>query len=61
MTLEYATKLLRKETSAEVIADLDYYNGFNREKTIDVINEAIELVCDYAERYENERRIKALS
>lgn len=52
MTLEYATKLLRKETSAEVIADLDYYNGFNREKTIDVINEAIELVCDYAERYE---------
>lgn len=61
MTLEYATKLLRKETSAEVIAELEYYNGFDKQKTIDTIDEAINLVCDYAERYENERRIKALS
>lgn len=53
MTLEYATKLLRKETSSKTIAELEYYNGFNKQKTINTINEAIELVCDYAERYED--------
>jgi len=52
MTLEYATKLLRRETSEEEIAKLEYLSGFNRKNVIDTINEAIELVCDYAERYE---------
>lgn len=53
MTLEYAIRLLRESTSKDEIAKLEYLSGFNREKVIYTINEAIELVCDYAERYED--------
>lgn len=52
MTLEYAIKLLRRETREEEMEKLRYYNGFNMDKIIGTMNEAIELVCDYAERYE---------
>lgn len=53
MTIEYACRLLKKETSAEEIAKLEYYNGFNRQKTVDEINQAIDLICETAMKYED--------
>ena len=50
MTYEEAIRLLHPDTSREAIAELKYYNGFNKDKTIDTINEAIILVCEAAEK-----------
>ena len=50
MTYEEAIRLLHPDTSREAIAELKYYNGFNKDKTIDTINEAIIMVCEAAEK-----------
>ena len=50
MTYEEAIRILHPDTSREAIAELKYYNGFNKDKTIDTINEAIILVCEAAEK-----------
>lgn len=34
------------ETSADAIAEIEYYAGFNRDKTIEKINEACAIACD---------------
>ena len=50
MTYEEAIRLLHPNTSKEAIAELEYYNGFNKDKTISTINEAIILLCGAAEK-----------
>ena len=43
MTNEEAIKILAKETSIEAIIELRYYSGFNREKVLEMIQEAMDM------------------
>lgn len=43
MTREQAIKILSSETTREAIAELEYYAGFNKEKTIEQIQEAMDM------------------
>lgn len=54
MTIDYAIRLLHKDTGAYEIYKLEYYSGFGYEHIIDIINEAIELLCDVARKYQTE-------
>ena len=46
MSIEEAIRILNLETSADAIAEIEYYAGFNRDKTIEKINEACAIACD---------------
>lgn len=46
MTIEYAKRLLRKETSREEIVKLEFEHGYNAPQVVDTINKAIELLCN---------------
>ena len=49
MNLEYAIRLLHPETSAQEIAAIKYYGGFESEEAaIQAVNHAIEIVCEAA-------------
>ena len=46
MDVEFAIKILDKETTSEAVRELKYYSGFNEEKTIDAIEEAMQMGAD---------------
>lgn len=46
VSIEEAIRILDLETSADAIAEIEYYAGFNRDKTIEKINEACAIACD---------------
>ena len=46
MDVEFAIKILDKETTSEAVRELKYYSGFNEERTIDAIEEAMQMGAD---------------
>ena len=46
MDVEFAIKILDKETTSEAVRELKYYSGFNEEKAIDAIEEAMQMGAD---------------
>ena len=46
MDVEFAIKILDKETASEAVRELKYYSGFNEERTIDAIEEAMQMGAD---------------
>ncbi len=51
MSIEEAIRILDPETSADAIAEIEYYAGFNRDKPIEKVNEACAIACDVMKRY----------
>lgn len=52
MTIEEAIRILDPETSSEAIAEIKNYTGFNKDKTIEKINEACEVACSVMRSFE---------
>ena len=46
MSIEEAIRILDPKTSADAIAEIEYYAGFNRDKPIEKVDEACEVACD---------------
>ncbi len=46
MSIEEAIRILDPETSADAIAEIEYYAGFNKDKAIEKVNEACEVARD---------------
>ncbi len=46
MTIEEAIRILDPETSVDALTEINYYTGFNREKSIEVVDEACVVACD---------------
>ena len=46
MDVEFAIKILDKETTSEAVRELKYYSGFNEERIIDAIEEAMQMGAD---------------
>lgn len=46
MTIEEAIRILDPETSVDALTGINYYTGFNREKSIEVVDEACVVACD---------------
>lgn len=53
MTIEESIKILDPTTSAQTIAEIDYYSGFNRNKSIEKVNEACVVACSVMRMYQN--------
>lgn len=45
MSIEEAIRILDPETSADAIAEIEYYAGFNKDKAIEKVNEVCEVAC----------------
>lgn len=45
MSIEEAIRILDPETSADAIAEIEYYVGFNRDNSIEKVNEACTVAC----------------
>ena len=45
MSIEEAIRILDPETSADAIAEIEYYAGFNKDMTIEKVNETCEVAC----------------
>ena len=58
MSIEEAIRILNPETSADAIAEIEYYAGFNKDKVIEEVNKACVVACDVMREYKN--RIKSL-
>lgn len=55
MTLEEACRLLDPNTTAEELAKIEYYNGFNGKKAcIEAIDEACTLLVDFTRNHSKE-------
>lgn len=52
MTIEEAIRILDPETSSEAIGEIEYYAGFNKDKTIEKVNEACEVACSVMRAFE---------
>lgn len=52
MSIEEAIRILDPETSADAIAEIEYYSGFNKDKTIEKVNEACEVACGVMRAFE---------
>lgn len=46
MSIEEAIRILNPETSADAIAEIEYYAGFNRNRAIEKVEEACIIACD---------------
>ena len=46
MSIEEAIRILDPETSADAITEIKYHAGFNKEKSIEKVEEACVLACD---------------
>lgn len=53
MTVEEAIHILDPKTSAEAIAEINYYTGFNRDKSIEKVEEACVVACNIMREYLN--------
>lgn len=51
MSIEEAIRILDPKTSADAIAEIKYYAGFNKDKPIEKVNEACVVACDVMKRY----------
>lgn len=52
MTVEEAICILDPKTSADAIAEIEYYAGFNKDKAIEKVNnEACEVACKIMKEY----------
>ena len=51
MTIEEAIRILDPKTSADAIAEIEYYSGFNRDKPIEKVNEACTVACNVMREY----------
>ncbi len=51
MSIEEAIRILNPEASADAIAEIEYYAGFNKDKTIEKVNEACEIACNVMREY----------
>ena len=51
MSIEEAIRILDPETSADAIAEIEYYAGFNKDKVIEKVNEACEVACNVMKTY----------
>lgn len=60
MTREEAIKLLHRDTTREAIAELKYYAGFNKEKTIEQIQEAMDMGAEALEKQIPKKPNKAI-
>ena len=58
MTVEEAIRILDPKTSAEAIAEINYYTGFNRDKSIEKVEEACVVACGVMREYLNNKNIK---
>lgn len=45
MTIDEAIRILDPETSVDALTEINYYTGFNREKSIEVVDEACVVAC----------------
>ena len=45
MSIEEAIRILNPKTSADAIAEIKYYAGFDKDKVIKKVNEACEVAC----------------
>ena len=52
MTIEEAKRILHPNTSREAIAEIDYHNGFNREKGVETVMEACRVACSVMTAFE---------
>lgn len=57
MSIEEAIRILDPETSADAIAEIKYYAGFNKDKPIEKVNEACVVACDVMREYKNRNQI----
>ena len=46
MDREMAIRILDRDSTREAIAEIEYFAGFNREKVIDAIEEAMQMGAD---------------
>lgn len=51
MTIEEAIRILDPETSIDALTEINYYTGFNREKSIEIVDEACAVACDVMREY----------
>lgn len=47
MSIEEAIRILDPETSADAITEIEYYAGFNRDKPIEKVNEACDVMREH--------------
>lgn len=52
MSIEEAIRILDPETSADAIAEIEYYAGFNKDESIEKVNEACEVACNVMRLFE---------
>lgn len=57
MTIDYAIRLLQKDTSYNEIAELEYHSDLNHKQVVDKINEAVDLLCEVAKKYQELERV----
>ena len=46
MDKDFAIRILDKSTTSDAVRELKYYSGFNEERTIDAIEEAMQMGAD---------------
>ena len=61
MDREMAIRILDKETTSEAVRKLKYYSGFNEEKTIDAIEEAMQMGADALREQMRDRKSTRLN
>ena len=57
MSIEEAIRILDPKTSADAIAEIEYYAGFNKGKAIEKVNEACEVAWKIMKEYIRSRTI----
>lgn len=57
MTVSEAIRLLDPRTSAQAIAEIEYYGGFKgHEKVLEAISEACRIACDIMRLHEDDMK-----
>ena len=59
MSIEEAIRILDPETSADAIAEIKYYAGFNQDKAIEKVEEACEVACSIMRSFEKLKKLYA--
>ena len=60
MTPEQAIKILSSETSLEAVEELKYYAGFNQDKVIEQIQEAMDMGVDALKKTEAMKPVRVI-
>ena len=59
MSIEEAIRILDPETSADAIAEIKYYAGFNQDKAIEKVEEACEVACSIMRSFKKLKKLYA--